>query len=75
VALSGPLFPAQQTAALLSQVDRDDWLCTSTSDYVARAIALADGALAEPLDQEQFDLSRLNNLQTFVTQFRNTISS
>ncbi|MBL4671108.1 MAG: tetratricopeptide repeat protein [Arenicella sp.] len=75
VALSGPLFPAQQSAALLSQVDRDDWLCASTSEYVARAIALADGALAEPLNQEQFDLSRLNNLQTFATHFRNTISS
>jgi predicted O-linked N-acetylglucosamine transferase (SPINDLY family) len=75
VALNGRLFPAKQSAALLTQVDRDDWLCASTSDYVARAIALADGALAEPLSQEQFDLSRLNNLQTFVTHFRNTISS
>jgi len=75
VALKGPLFPAQQSAALLSQVDRDDWVCASTSEYVARAIALADGALAEPLSQEQFDISRLNNLQTFVTHFRNTISS
>jgi predicted O-linked N-acetylglucosamine transferase (SPINDLY family) len=75
VALDGPLFPAQQSAALLSQLDRGDWLCGSTSEYVARAIALADGAFAEPLNQEQLDLSRLNNLQTFATHFRNTISS
>lgn len=75
VALSGELFPAQQSAALLSQVERSDWLCTSRSDYVARAIALADGALAEPLSPQQFELSRLSNLQTFVTHFRNTLSS
>jgi predicted O-linked N-acetylglucosamine transferase (SPINDLY family) len=75
VALKGPLFPAQQSAALLSQLERGDWLCGSTAEYVARAIALADGALAEAIAQEQFDSSRLHNLQTFVTHFRNTISN
>ncbi len=75
VALKGPLFPAQQTAALLEQVERGDWLCKSTADYVQRAISLADGALAEPLSAEDFDMSRVRNIQTFVTHFRNTISS
>ncbi len=75
VALKGPLFPAQQTAALLEQVERNDWLCRSTADYVQRAISLADGALAEPLSAEEFEMSRVRNLQTFVTHFRNTISS
>ncbi len=75
VALKGPLFPARQSAALLSQVERDEWLCDSTSEYVRRAISLADGAPAEPLNQEQFELSRIHNLKTFVTHFRNTISS
>jgi predicted O-linked N-acetylglucosamine transferase (SPINDLY family) len=75
VALSGELFPAQQSAALLCQVQRSDWLWASRSEYVARAIALADGALAEPLNQQQFDFSRLRNPQTFVTHFRNAISS
>lgn len=75
VALKGPLFPAQQTAALLEQVERSDWLCRSTADYVQRAISLADGALAEPLNAEDFEISRVRNIQTFVTHFRNTISS
>jgi len=75
VALKGPLFPAQQSAALLSQVEKEDWICRSTSEYVRRAISLADGALAEPLNREQIDLSRIRNLQTFVTHFRNTINS
>jgi len=74
VALKGPLFPAQQTAALLEQVERSDWLCDSAADYVQRAIALADGALAEPLSAEDFEMSRVRNLQTFVMHFRNTIS-
>ncbi len=75
VALKGPLFPAQQTAALLEQVERGDWLCSSTAEYVQRAISLADGALAEPLSAEDFEMSRVRNIQTFVTLFRNTISS
>lgn len=75
VALNGPLFPAQQTAALLSQVEKDSWLCHSVSEYVRRAIALADGALAEPMNEDQIDMSRIRNLQTFVTHFRHIISS
>jgi len=75
VALKGPLFPAQQTAALLEQVERGDWLCGSTAEYVQRAISLADGALADPLSAEDFEMSRVRNIQTFVTLFRNTISS
>jgi predicted O-linked N-acetylglucosamine transferase (SPINDLY family) len=74
IALKGPLFPAQQSAALLSQVGKDDWLCESTSQYVARAISLANGAPEESLSQDQIGLSRIRNLQTFVSQFRDTIS-
>ena len=75
VAFKGPLFPAQQSAALLVQIEKENWLCKSTSDYVKRAISLADGAPAEPLSKEQIEISRIRNLQTFVTHFRNTISS
>ena len=75
VALNGPLFPAQQNAALLAQVEKADWICQSVPDYVKRAISLADGAPAEPLDKDQIDMSRIRNIQTFATHFRHTISS
>lgn len=75
VALKGPLFPAQQNAALLSQMEKADWLNDSVAAYVTRAISLADGALAEPLNSEQVAMSRVRNLQTFVTHFRDTVCS
>ncbi len=74
VALRGPLFPAQQSAAILAQLDKDDWVYRSSSDYVTQAIALASGRRTEPLTQEQLELSRIHNLQTFATHFRNTLS-
>jgi predicted O-linked N-acetylglucosamine transferase (SPINDLY family) len=73
VALKGPLFPAQHSAALLAQAGKGNWLCGSTSEYVARTISLASGTVEAPLSQEEIGVSRIRNLHTYVTRFRNTI--
>jgi len=76
VALKGPLFPAQHTAALLSQIGLDDWLCKSRAAYVARALTLAQtkpGELSSATDT-QLNASKVRNLESFTAHFRDTIT-
>lgn len=73
VALRGDLFPAQQTAAILKQMGREQWLAKNRADYIEQACAWAMGEPAQPLTKEQIEKSEINNLTAFVDRFSATI--
>ena len=75
VALRGNLFPAQQSAALLQQLDRADWLCDTQRDYLNRAISLAQGSNAELVDRAALKKSGVRDLQGFATRLREVLQS
>ena len=75
VALRGNLFPAQQSAALLQQLDRAYWLCDTQRDYLNRAISLAQGSNAELVDRAALKKSGVRDLQGFATRLREVLQS
>lgn len=73
VCLKGELFPAQQSANLLHQFGRDEWICSNQARYMQRVVSLIDGAPAEPVTSEEVIDSKLRNLGSFVMNFRKAI--
>lgn len=75
VALHGNLFPAQQSAALLKQLDRADWLCDTQRDYLNRAINLAQGAKVDLVDRATLKKSGVRDLHGFAARLREALRS
>ena len=77
VALKGPLFPAQHTAALLSQVGRVDWLCESRIDYANKAIYLTQQNSDEftPVSSTELEACGVRDIESFANHFRSIITN
>lgn len=74
VSLKGDLFPAAQSAALIHQFDRDEWLCSNPATFIRRALELTNGSKFSPVDASQLHESRAHNLGAFVTSFRQALN-
>jgi len=72
VALKGALFPAQQTASLLEQLGKTHWLCSSTADYIDRALTLADDHSEHSITEDEIHSSKVRDVDTFCKTFRST---
>ncbi|GHA10828.1 hypothetical protein GCM10008090_20680 [Arenicella chitinivorans] len=75
VALRGNLFPAQQSAALLKQLDRADWLCDTQRDYLNRAISLAQGVSVDLVDRATMKKSAVRDVHGFSKRVRDILKS
>ena len=73
IALSGSLFPAQQTAKLLEQVERDEWVCKDRINYIGKVLRLVREQRTKPITKGEFSRSNLEDLKWFVRQFRKTL--
>ncbi|RBP53335.1 tetratricopeptide repeat protein [Arenicella xantha] len=72
VAVEGSLFPAKQSAGLLKQLGKADWLCDNQRDYRNRILALVNDG-DEPIDQQAFNQSGVRDLNRFAARFRELI--
>lgn len=73
VCIKGELFPARQSAKLLHQFGRDEWVCSNSARYKQRVINLIDGSPAEPVTAQEIRDAKLRNLGSFVMNFRDAI--
>ena len=73
VALHGDLFPAQQSAALLEQLGKPDWVCRNLQSYRTRVLTLVDGVPVQPVSKSKFKNSGVRDLNRFCHAFRDII--
>jgi len=72
--LSGPLFPAQQSALLVKQLGLDDYVCDTQASFIQRAVELANGKQAMAVFTEfQAYKDKLSDTNTFASRLRKII--
>lgn len=74
VALEGDLFPAQQSAALLKQLGRADWLCNNQRDYRNRILSLVSHGVKNTIEAQAIRESGVRDLAAFTSRLRRIVS-
>lgn len=70
VALRGELFPAQQSAQLLEQIGRSDWIVKNRSQLEHLVLELSEEPELIGMSVKNLDKAGLNNFELFARRFR-----
>ena len=73
VALEGEIFQAQQSAALLKQIDKADWIMKDKVSYRNRTLSLMDMAQRPHVSREELALAGIYNVEHFAKRIRKII--
>ena len=73
VALKGELFPARQTAKLLRQLDKSDWITMEPNAYVERVVSLTQMGERPKVTSREIEKAALFNIEKFSSRLRRKI--